>query len=63
MCGTISPEGKPVLQDGLPEVASSLLAAYDSGELPDALGGGIDGWKSWVKSFGKSMNRKVCSGS
>lgn len=62
MCGIISPEGKPVLQDGLPEVASSLLATYDSGELLGALEEGNPGWKSWVKSFGKSMNRKVCSG-
>ncbi|XP_058208860.1 glutamate--tRNA ligase, chloroplastic/mitochondrial isoform X3 [Rhododendron vialii] len=53
-----SPEGKPVLQDGLPEVASSLLATYDSGELLGALEEGNVGWKSWVKSFGKSMNRK-----
>ncbi|KAI8557394.1 hypothetical protein RHMOL_Rhmol04G0007600 [Rhododendron molle] len=53
-----SPEGKPVLQDGLPEVASSLLATYDSGELLGALEEGNAGWKSWVKNFGKSMNRK-----
>ncbi|KAE9456565.1 hypothetical protein C3L33_11480, partial [Rhododendron williamsianum] len=59
LCGIISPEGKPVLQDGLPEVASSLLATYDSGELLGALEEGNVGWKSWVKSFGKSMNRKL----
>ncbi|KAI8553757.1 hypothetical protein RHMOL_Rhmol05G0041000 [Rhododendron molle] len=53
-----SPEDKPVLQDGLPEVASSFLATYDSGELLGALEEGNAGWKSWVKSFGKSMNRK-----
>lgn len=53
-----SPEGQPVLQDGLPEVASSLLAAYDSGELLGALEEGHAGWKTWVKSFGKSMKRK-----
>lgn len=53
-----SPEGKPVLQDGLAEVASRLLAAYDSGELFGALEEGSDGLKTWVKSFGKSLKRK-----
>ncbi|XP_057494865.1 glutamate--tRNA ligase, chloroplastic/mitochondrial-like isoform X1 [Actinidia eriantha] len=53
-----SPEGKPILQDGLPEVAASLLATYDNGELLGALEGGHTGWQTWVKSFGKSMKRK-----
>ncbi|CAL5321527.1 unnamed protein product [Camellia sinensis] len=53
-----SPEGKPVLQDGLPEVAASLLATYDSGELLGALEEGHAGWQKWVKSFGKSLKRK-----
>ncbi|XP_057501386.1 glutamate--tRNA ligase, chloroplastic/mitochondrial-like isoform X2 [Actinidia eriantha] len=53
-----SPEGKPVLQDGLPAVAASLLATYDNGELLSALEGGHAGWQTWVKSFGKSMKRK-----
>ncbi|KAM7471005.1 hypothetical protein LguiA_009188 [Lonicera macranthoides] len=53
-----SPEGKQVLEDGLSEVAASLLAAYDSGELFSALEEGKAGWQKWVKSFGKSLNRK-----
>ncbi|GMP37219.1 hypothetical protein CsSME_00009007 [Camellia sinensis var. sinensis] len=53
-----SPEGKPVLQDGLPEVAASLLATYYSGELLGALEEGHAGWQKWVKSFGKSLKRK-----
>lgn len=55
-----SPEAKPVLEDGLSEIASSLLAAYDSGELKSALKEGHTGWQTWVKSFGKSLKRKVC---
>lgn len=53
-----SPECKPVLDDKLSEVSSSLLAAYDSGELPGAFEEGPAGWQKWVKSFGKSMKRK-----
>ena len=54
-----SSEGKPVLEDGLSEVAAGLLAAYDSGELLQALEEGKAGWQKWVKSFGKSLKRKV----
>ncbi|KAH7654915.1 Glutamate-tRNA ligase bacterial/mitochondrial protein [Dioscorea alata] len=53
-----SAEGKPVLEDKLPEVASSLIAAYDSGELHKALEEGHAGWQKWVKSFGKLLKRK-----
>ncbi|KAK4479667.1 hypothetical protein RD792_015196 [Penstemon davidsonii] len=53
-----SPEGKVVLEDKLSEIATSLVAAYDSGELNSALEEGHSGWKKWVKSFGKSLNRK-----
>ncbi|KAI3921814.1 hypothetical protein MKX01_005503 [Papaver californicum] len=57
--GTLaSPEGKSVLEDKLSEVATSLVAAYDSGELGVALEEGHAGWKNWVKSFGKSTKRK-----
>lgn len=59
LCATLtSPEGKPVLEDKLSEVSSSLLAAYDSGELLQALEEGPAGWQKWVKSFGKSLKRK-----
>jgi len=54
-----SPEAKPVLEDGLSEVASSLLAAYDSGELIAVLEEGHAGWQKWVKGFGKVLKRKV----
>uniref|UniRef100_A0A2P2IPN2 Glutamate--tRNA ligase, chloroplastic/mitochondrial n=1 Tax=Rhizophora mucronata TaxID=61149 RepID=A0A2P2IPN2_RHIMU len=53
-----SPEAKTVVEDKLSEVASGLLAAYDSGELLEALEGGLSGWQKWAKSFGKSLNRK-----
>ena len=56
-----SPEGKHVLEDKLSEVSSSLLAAYDSGELLQALEEGPAGWQRWVKSFGKTLKRKVGS--
>ncbi|CAH9078588.1 unnamed protein product [Cuscuta europaea] len=54
----MSPEGKSILDDGLHEVADSLLAAYSSGELFTALDEGQPGWQKWVKSFGKALKRK-----
>ncbi|KAJ0976147.1 hypothetical protein J5N97_018112 [Dioscorea zingiberensis] len=53
-----SVEGKPILEDKLPEVASSLISAYDRGELQTALEEGHAGWQKWVKSFGKLLKRK-----
>ncbi|KAL1554539.1 Glutamate--tRNA ligase, chloroplastic/mitochondrial [Salvia divinorum] len=53
-----SPEGRPVLEDKLGEVAASLIAAYDNGELIGALEEGSAGWQKWVKNFGKSQKRK-----
>ncbi|GMH16315.1 hypothetical protein Nepgr_018156 [Nepenthes gracilis] len=53
-----SAEAKPVLADRLWDVAASLLAAYDGGELCSALEEGHAGWQTWVKSFGKSLKRK-----
>ncbi|KAH9611017.1 hypothetical protein KSS87_008750 [Heliosperma pusillum] len=53
-----SSEAKPVVEDGLPDVTASLVAAYDSGELMAALEEGHAGWQKWVKSFGKSLKRK-----
>lgn len=47
------------MEDKLHEVASSLIAAYDSGEIPSALAEGQGAWQKWVKAFGKSMKRKV----
>ncbi|XP_050227588.1 glutamate--tRNA ligase, chloroplastic/mitochondrial [Mercurialis annua] len=54
----VSPEGKAVVDDKLSEVSSSLLAAYDSGEILSALEEGPSGWQKWVKTFGKSLKRK-----
>ncbi|KAF3320123.1 glutamate--tRNA ligase [Carex littledalei] len=53
-----SAEGKSIVQDKLSEVAASLISAYDSGELLEALNEGHSGWQKWVKSFGKSLKRK-----
>jgi hypothetical protein len=54
-----SHEAESVIQDNLQEFCASLLAAYDSGDLVQALAEGQAGWKNWVKSFGKSLKRKV----
>lgn len=54
-----SPEGKLILEDQLSGVAANLLAAYDSGELNCVLEECYSGWQKWVKSFGKSLKRKV----
>ncbi|CAI9110437.1 OLC1v1010456C1 [Oldenlandia corymbosa var. corymbosa] len=53
-----TPECKPIVEDSLSEVAASLLAAYDNGELFAALEEGQTGWQKWVKSFGKELKRK-----
>ncbi|CAA6672304.1 unnamed protein product [Spirodela intermedia] len=42
----------------LADVAASLISAYDSGELREALEEGKAGWQKWVKSFGKALKRK-----
>ncbi|XP_020268128.1 glutamate--tRNA ligase, chloroplastic/mitochondrial [Asparagus officinalis] len=53
-----SAEGKTVVEDKLADVAASLISAYESGELLEALEEGHTGWQKWVKSFGKSLKRK-----
>ncbi|KAL1366907.1 hypothetical protein HN51_020949 [Arachis hypogaea] len=53
-----SHEAESVIQDDLSNFFVSLLAAYDNGELVAALEEGHDGWKKWVKAFGKSLKRK-----
>lgn len=50
-----------MIQNKLSEVSSGLLAAYDSGELLNALEEGHSGWQKWVKNFGKTMKLKVCA--
>lgn len=47
------------MEDKLADVAASLISAYESGELLEALEEGHTGWQKWVKSFGKSLKRKV----
>ena len=54
-----SPEAKQIVEDGLSDMAASLLAAYDSGELITALQEGPTGWQKWVKALGKAIKRKV----
>jgi glutamyl-tRNA synthetase len=56
-----STEGKPIVQDKLSEVAASLISAYDSGEILEALSEGRSGWQKWIKNFGKYLKRKVGS--
>lgn len=58
-CDFCSPEAKPVLKDNLADFSASLVAAFESGELIGALEEGHAGWQKWVKSFGKSLKRKV----
>lgn len=47
-----------VLEDGFQQVAETVLAAYDSGDLATALKGGHDGFKDWIKGVGKAQGRK-----
>lgn len=49
---------KEIVEDNLQEIAMAILAAYDSGELQDAIKNGHDGWQKWIKSLGKSLKRK-----
>ncbi|XP_038888402.1 glutamate--tRNA ligase, chloroplastic/mitochondrial [Benincasa hispida] len=53
-----SSEAKPLVEDKLSEFSASLIAAYDSGEILNALEEGPSGWQKWVKNFGKSLKRK-----
>jgi len=39
-------------------VADAVIAAYDSGELQEAIAGADDAYKSWVKAVGKAQKRK-----
>ena len=48
-----------MVEDDLGEVASAVVAAYESGELQEAVDGGHDSWQGWVKGLGKGMKRKV----
>ncbi|XP_020575969.1 glutamate--tRNA ligase, chloroplastic/mitochondrial isoform X1 [Phalaenopsis equestris] len=53
-----SAECKPIVEDNLFDLATSLLSAYDSGDLLEALKDGPAGWQKWVKNFGKQLKRK-----
>ncbi len=47
-----------IAEDGFVEVANTVLAAHESGELAEALASGHDGYKIWVKGVGKAQKRK-----
>lgn len=53
-----SPGAKEIVDDSLLEVAETIVKAYDTGELQDAIKAGHDGWQKWVKGVGKSLKRK-----
>eukprot|EP00475_Leptophrys_vorax_P005656 TRINITY_DN13403_c0_g1_i1.p1 TRINITY_DN13403_c0_g1~~TRINITY_DN13403_c0_g1_i1.p1 ORF type:complete len:525 (-),score=36.28 TRINITY_DN13403_c0_g1_i1:72-1460(-) len=53
-----SEEAQSVVEDGLADVSTALLAEWDSGALPTAIEGGAETWKKWIKAFGKSTGRK-----
>ncbi|KAI3438090.1 hypothetical protein D9Q98_000532 [Chlorella vulgaris] len=56
---TVAGEGaKAVLADNFQQIAETVLAAYDSGDLAAALGSGEGGFKKWVMSVGKAQGRK-----
>ena len=40
------------------QVAEAVLAAYDSGELQQAVQGAGEAYKGWVKALGKAQKRK-----
>lgn len=53
-----SEAARSVLEDGFAEVASTVLSAYESGEITEAIGQGPDGYKKWIKGVGKALGRK-----
>ncbi|GJP41602.1 hypothetical protein CLOM_g1256 [Closterium sp. NIES-68] len=53
-----SDEAKEVVEDGLADVRTALLADWDSGALLAAVEGGAATWKKWIKGFGKAAGRK-----
>jgi len=52
---------KEVVDDNITEVVSSIVAAYDSGELQAMIDGDHDAWQKWIKGIGKTFKRKVTS--
>ena len=43
---------------GAAQVASAVVEAFDSGELPRVVAEGGDAYKGWVKALGKAQKRK-----
>ncbi len=50
---------KEIVDDNITEVVSSIVAAYDSGELQAVIDGDHDAWQKWIKGIGKTFKRKV----
>ncbi|CAK9277631.1 unnamed protein product [Sphagnum jensenii] len=49
---------KEIVDDNITEVVSSIVAAYDSGELQAVIDGDHDAWQKWIKGIGKTFKRK-----
>lgn len=53
-----SEDAAPFIEDNLKEVAEAVVAAYDSGDLQEALKDDAAGFGKWLKGVGKGMKRK-----
>jgi hypothetical protein len=51
ICDVCSPEGKAVIENKLSELSFALLAAYDNGELLNALEEGHSGWQKCARTL------------
>lgn len=58
-CLLSSNQVKEIVDDNITEVVSSIVAAYDSGELQAVIDGDHDAWQKWIKGIGKTFKRKV----
>jgi glutamyl-tRNA synthetase len=52
------PKAAPILEDDFAQVVAAVVAAHESGALTAAVGGGVDGFKGWIKALGKEQGRK-----
>lgn len=53
-----SDPAKKILDDDFAQVARAVVAAYDSGDLQQAIAGEPKGFKDWINSIGKEQERK-----
>ncbi len=58
-CLLYSNQVKEIVDDNITEVVSSIVTAYDSGELQAVIDGDHDAWQKWIKGIGKTFKRKV----